>query len=313
MQKYGRTLRGLLVGMVATLWAIVATSAQVAAADYFVNNVSGDDRHDGTAATAIAARSGPVRSIARALALAGRGGRIVLADTGRPYRESISLVGANHSGIEAHPFRIEGNGATLDGTQPVPRYAWELFGQEVYRFQTRRKSHQQLFFDGKPLVRRELDIASVGTTALDVHEWAFVGGYVYFKVAPGALIDEYALSCTAQPVGITLYRVEHVVISDLTIQGFQLDGVNAHDGVRHASLAGLTCRGNGRSGVAVGGTSHVSLYGCLLGDNGEAQLLSDELAGAEVVNCELLPNSAPAIVRRGGEVFVDDELLRSEE
>ena len=38
-------------------------------------------------------------------------------------------------------------------------------------------------------------------------------------------------------VGVTLYEVRHVIVRDLVIQGFQLDGVNAHDGVRETTLS----------------------------------------------------------------------------
>ena len=51
------------------------------------------------------------------------------------------------------------------------------------------------------------------------------------------------------PVGITLYKVRDVAIGDLTVQGFQLDGINAFDGAFDIQLSGVTCRGNGRSGI----------------------------------------------------------------
>ncbi|MEX0713437.1 MAG: hypothetical protein WD278_13865 [Pirellulales bacterium] len=46
--------------------------------------------------------------------------------------------------------------------------------------------------------------------------------------------------------GITLYHMHDVAVVDLIVQGFQLDGINAHDGVRSCYLSGITCRGNGR-------------------------------------------------------------------
>ena len=58
-------------------------------------------------------------------------------------------------------------------------------------------------------------------------------------------------------MGITLYEVRNVVIRDLIVQGFQLDGINAHDGVFDALLKKVTCRGNARSGICVGGASRV--------------------------------------------------------
>ena len=71
-------------------------------------------------------------------------------------------------------------------------------------------------------------------------------------------------------VGVTLYRVKWVAIEDLTVQGFQRDGINAFNSDVQVSLIRLTCRGNGRSGITVGGASLVDIDTCLIGDNGKA-------------------------------------------
>jgi hypothetical protein len=96
--------------------------------------------------------------------------------------------------------------------------------------------------------------------------------------------------------------VHDVIVSDLIVQGFQLDGVNAHEGVRNGSLVGVICRGNGRSGITVAGTSQLEIESCVSGDNGTSQLLTEGLAHAHLAGTQLLDNSAPAIVRNGGEV-----------
>jgi hypothetical protein len=106
------------------------------------------------------------------------------------------------------------------------------------------------------------------------------------------------------PVGISLYETRHVVIQDLVVQGFQLDGVNAHDSVFDATLVELTCRGNGRSGIAINGASRVKIIACLVGDNGKAQILTDGYSHTEIINCNLLPKSAPSVMRLGGKVLV---------
>jgi hypothetical protein len=106
-------------------------------------------------------------------------------------------------------------------------------------------------------------------------------------------------------VGITLYQVKNVAILDLTVQGFRTDGINAHDGVVNARLGGLILRGNGRAGLAVGGSSQVSADGCLLGDNGEEQVLQTGYSALSLQLCELLDASAPKITRRGGHLFID--------
>jgi hypothetical protein len=100
--------------------------------------------------------------------------------------------------------------------------------------------------------------------------------------------------------------VDNVVVRDLVIQGFQLDGISAHNSARRVSIEGVTCRGNGRSGIAVGGASLVEVVGCLIGDNAEAQLLTLPLSETRVRDTKLLSNTAPAWVNEGGRVSIDD-------
>lgn len=294
-------------GFLAMIW--LALVAHVQARDLFVDNVLGDDRHDGTAATPATRDAGPVRTITQALRLANAGDRIVLAKTDEPYRESVTLCGARTSGNGITPFVVEGNGATLEGAESIPPGSWQHDRGDVFRFRPARSSHQQLFIDGLPAVRRKIDSASGRLPQLQPLDWCLRNGEIYLRVEPGKLPADYPLSCGGTSVGVTLYRVHDVVINDVVVQGFQLDGVNAHDGVEECLLAGLTCRGNGRAGVAVMGASRVELSGCLIGDNGAAQLYTEGQSLASVENCELLPATAPPIVRKGGRVFIDGKRL----
>ncbi|MHB1037823.1 MAG: right-handed parallel beta-helix repeat-containing protein [Pirellulales bacterium] len=272
------------------------------ARDIFVSNTAGDDRFSGLLEKGTGAGDGPVRTLTQALRLADKGDRIVMANTGRPYRESVSLVGGKHAGDVDRPFIILGNGAVLDGSFPVPPRAWEHYRDDVFRFAPPQRAFQQLFLNGRPAVRHPVRTIDVAPPKLEPLEWCLAGGYLYFRIEPGKLIDDYRLTAAGHQVGITLYQVRHVAIFDLVVQGFQLDGINAHDGVRHCTLAGVTARGNGRSGVAVCGSSRVEINGCLLGDNGQAQLYTQDLAEVRVVNSDLLPASAPEVLQHGGKV-----------
>jgi hypothetical protein len=131
-------------------------------------------------------------------------------------------------------------------------------------------------------------------------------GAVYFRPEDGLLPTEYQLEYAFHPVGLTLYEVRHVVVSNLVIQGYQLDGVNAHDNAFDVTLAGLNCRGNGRSGISVGGASRVAIHSCLAGNNGEAQVRTEGYSQTRIVNSDLIDNTAPALVQEGGEVVVEN-------
>jgi hypothetical protein len=284
-------------------------AAAAGARDIHVSNIAGDDRFTGQSPESRDDGSGPVHSIGRALRLAATGDRIVLAKTGEPYRESIGLVGSRHSGYPNAPFTIEGNGAILDGSASIPPAAWKHHAGAVFRFAPPQKGFQQLFLDGRPALRVPVSHLSDSPPKLEALQWAMQGGCIYFCVEPAKLPADYALSFAQRATGITLYHVEGVAISDLVVQGFQIDGLSAFNTARNVYLTGVTCRGNGRSGVTVGGASVVEIDGCLLGNNGQSQLLTLPQSEVFVHNSRLLGNTAPGWVDRGGKVFLGGDRL----
>lgn len=279
----------------ASLLIVLVSATTAAARDWYVDNVAGDDLKSGATAGTTGLVDGPVRTIAKALRHADRMDRIILANTGEPYRESISLVG-RHSGSENIPFTIIGNGAILDGQLPVPDEAWEFHRDDVFTFQPPRLSAaQQLFFEGRPLVRDPGPTADSRLPQLGEKEWRYYGERIQFRPEKNRLPQSYGLTYAAAPVGITLYQVINVRIENLIVQGYQLDGINAHDSAFGVQLVDVTARGNGRSGISIGGASQVTLEGCLVGDNGLAQVRTEGWSHTQIINCTLLDKTAPAL------------------
>ncbi len=278
-----------------------AAVSSVGAREIYVNNVMGDDRFDGSSPVAMGEQVGPYRTLTHALRSSSKGDRVIMANTGHAYRESITLQGARQSGFPGVPFELVGNGAVLDGSERVLPDDWFFVGGNVFRFRPPRMSFQVLYLDGKPARRRDVRVAADLDT-LQPLEWCLYERQVYFRTEPGRLPQSYELTYTARQVGITLYEVHHVVVKDLVIQGFQLDGVNAHDGVRETVLEGLNCRGNARSGISIGGASRVRILACLVGNNGAAQVRTEGYSHTQLISCDLLDNTAPRIVQDGGRV-----------
>ncbi len=286
----------VLVAALAALLLAVGTRIATAATVY-VDNVLGDDRHAGTAPVGTDG-DGPVRTLRRALQVCSAGDRILLAKTDQPYRESISLSTSSHCGNALSPFIIDGQGATLEGTEAVPRDAWENERGPVFRFRPPRTSYQQLFLDGKPATQRKMLAGETHFPKLEPLEWYRRGASIYFRVGADKLPRDYDLAYSARQTGITLYHVHDVMVTNLVVQGFRLDGVNVNDGAVNCELLEITSRGNGRSGVTVTGSSKARLGGCLIGDNGEQQLLLEGTSATIVDQCELLANTAPAVTNR---------------
>jgi hypothetical protein len=269
-----------------TVWCLGGSVA--AARDIAVNNVDGAE----------------VRTVSAALRLAASGDRIVLANTGRPYRESISLVGSRLSGSSLSPLVLVGNGAILDGSAPVPTDAWEHYENLVFRFRPPVAGNQQLFVAGRPVPYVPASPQTNLPPKLKPLQWSLVEGLIYFSVEASKLPSQYDVTYAAQQTGITLYHVEHVVIMDLVVQGFRIDGIQAANSARGIQFINVTCRGNGRAGIAVGGASQVAIERCTIGDNRTAQLLTLPLGETHVYQSELLPLTAPAWVDQGGRFFL---------
>jgi hypothetical protein len=295
--------------VVCSLLALVAGRAL--ARDIFVNNLAGDDLLDGTLPTNTSPGIGPLHTITRALRAAGAGDRIILANTGEPYHESLSLVGSRHSGNPVRPFTIEGNGAVLDGTAAVPPDVWQWYHDDVFRFQPTKKQFQQLFLDGVPAVRHPAGTHGGVAAQLQPREWAEAGGWIYFRVEEGRMPQEYALGYSAWPVAITLYKVEGVVISNLVVQGYRVDGLNLNDATGPVVLYGVTVRANGRSGIAIVGASEADMRSCTLADNGKSQLLLEGYAECNLSSCQIPDASSPKWeIHNGAKLLLDGKPVR---
>jgi hypothetical protein len=309
----------------------LAHALPLAAREIFVDNTTGNDRNIGTSATNSSLGGGPCRSITRALAVAQESDQIVVANTGVPYRESLTLFGMRNSGSPKFPFVIIGNGAVLDGSVPVNPRGWQYFDNDIFRLTPTRTSYQQLFLEGVPLQRVHLDNNNLQLPTLRPFQWCMFERQIYlcmkqpteddlafaastgdeflqqlytrepWKYSPG----EYDFSIAGLPVGITLYDVRNVVITDLFVQGYQLDGINAHDKAFAVELLGVTTRGNGRSGISIGGASRVKIAESSSRYNGAAQIRTEGFSHTIIVDSELLGATAPPLVREGGDVTIN--------
>jgi hypothetical protein len=190
--------------------------------------------------------------------------------------------------------------------------AWEHVEGDVFRFRPARSSYYQLFLDGLPVQRARTTGRPLVRPPLGPLQWALFDAHVYFQVERNRWPSSYALTGSHHRVGITLYEVRNVVIRNLTVQGFQLDGVNAHDKAAGCRFVQLTTRGNGRSGISVGGASRVRVEACLSGNNAAAQLRTEGHSHTAVVDTDLVPNSAPRWVVAGGTLWVDGRKIERE-
>ena len=269
--------------------------------DLYVDNIAGDDSLDGRSPSiGREGHTGPFRTISRALRIAGPDSRISLARTAKPYRESFTLVGRAHDRIV-----LEGNGAIIDGSLPVPPDAWEHFTDDIFRFRPRLMTYQQLLLNDLPLDRQTRTDGEPGLPYLSPLHWSLLDGYIYFRVPRDKVPRDLALSHCGSAVGITLYSVDGAAIHNLIVQGFQVDGVNAISNAFDCHFNKIICRGNGRSGISVSGSSRVTIDQCMLGKNGVTQLRTEGQSTTYVVASEFPGTTVPAWINEGKRLYID--------
>jgi hypothetical protein len=289
---------------------IWSAARSLSAADVYVDNLVGDDICLGTSAEPLDSRSGPVRTIRRGLELIMPGDTLHLANRGVPYFESLEIVGARFNG----GFTLEGNGAIVSGTKIVPFDAWQYMGNEVWRFTPRRKAFYQLVSGDRALPEFAPPSRAAALPEIPAGHWLAWRGAIYYRALPGKsqTKDDPPLAFATEEMGITLLDVEGVVIHNLELRHFRLDGINAHDRCSHVILDSVRLIENGRAGLAVGGSSTVGIKDSTIQGNRLASILNAEVAQTEVLTSQLGPAGVLAPDRdpiriTGGHVLVDNE------
>jgi hypothetical protein len=231
------------------------TLSQCFAAVIYVDNHAGDDTYLGSTSTPSGISTGPVKSISRALRLAQASDVIEIKNTGIPYYESLTLFGPRHSGYMSQRFTISGNGAVIDGSSPVPADSWISIGSGMWKFTPWRKGHYGLILDDQPVAEVAVPVGALERPDLPVGHWCAWRGSIYYRADGLADPPSMKFRFAHLGMGLTLYRVENVVVRDLTFRNFRVDGINAPDMCHGVLLENVKSIDNRRSGLFVGGAA----------------------------------------------------------
>lgn len=276
-------LNQLVIAVAGTLIFTPAVSAET----IYVDSRLGNDANDGTAPDPLGSGSGPVRTMQRAVQLVRGGGAISIRNNGTPYYGSFSLVGDRYSGQPVHPFVIEGNGAVLSGAKPIETELWQRAGTDLWRITPIRKAFYQLIRDGEALPEVTVPRTAAALPSLSPGQWCAWRGAIYLQVDRNQDLHGMDLALAGEEVGLTLLDVHDVTLSNVVLEHYRLDGINAHDRCRNVRLENVICRQNGRSGLTVTGTSQVAAVNCRLQQNRVHSLLIDEKGVAALQECQL--------------------------
>lgn len=282
-------MRWLLVTVMAGLCCVSAE-----ARDIYVDNRIGDDTFDGLSSRLLENGSGPILTLRRAMQIAGFADQIVLTQPGTVYYDSLSLTGRRFSGTAAHPFTIIGNGAILSGQRQVPPQGWQKAGPDLWKLTFSRKGYYRLLRDGQTLPEFHPQPGTNPLATLTAGAWVPWHGSVYFR-GEGDPPAEQNFTFAADQTGLSLHHVDHVRIVDVTFRDYRFDGIHVQNLCSGIRLEGVTCENNGRAGLAVSGTAHVTLQGGTLAGNGRSSLRIQLPAGAELSDVTL--DAEPTIIR----------------
>lgn len=267
-----------------------------AGSTFFVNNLIGDDRMNGRSPEIETLADGPFATIGRAIQLSRGGDRIIIANTGLPYVESAVVDRPEANGTERFPLVIEGNGAVLRGLGRLAPQVWRPVGEGVFRYQPLRKAHYVLVVNGRPAEEVGVDDAAERPPALQPLQWCAFRGHVYFRVEPRKLIEDYELEAPALEIGLGLHNARHVVVRNLTIEHFRLDGVHVSGRSQNVRIEHVHSTGNGRAGLVASGAARVEVRGLDLAGNRVAERL--ELVKGHIVELPLPQPAAPGETER---------------
>jgi len=235
-------------------WLILlclASALRLSAADWHVDPRVGDDDGDG--------RSAPLRTLARAIRLAGPGDTIHLRPDVVYYD---SAVFANRHGEPGRPITLDGHGAVIDGSEPVRAADWEALGGGLFRkgdlvpkISDATLGRWFFLWDGR---MNRMGRTSKGPKAafkapqeLQPGEWTHADGAFYLRLADGADLDAANIRYPARANAVAQAGTgSHLVIRNVTGRHVWNDGFNVHGAQRalvFENIAAIECGDDGFS------------------------------------------------------------------
>ena len=209
------------------------------ARDIRVSSRTGDDRADGLAK--------PVKTIKRAIALAGPGDTVNLDSDSSPYYEQVWIQ--NKSGEPGRPITIDGHGSVIEGSGPALPEQFTQVAPGLYKstYLYTKICHnndaymRQFFFlfDGR---MNRMNHSSKGGSPpfpkiedLKPMEWAYVADEkaFYLKLDPGKTFADYNIRMPVMDSGMEIQGPVHdIVIKNLTVKHVNNDGFALNSGYK---------------------------------------------------------------------------------
>ncbi len=233
-------------------------SGSVYGNDFFVNNKTGNDSASGST------EHDAFLTLAKAAPLLAAGDRLVIANTGTPYNETLSL---RKNGAPGKPIIIEGNGSVLSGLGKLDKDKWQPKSDGVFFYGLPKAAHLNRFVFGPGLHRYP---AAAKADSLGENSYFCDNTGLYFRPAAGKTPADYDLCTMLRGEGVSINNAGYIVCRNLVCEYFANDGFNAHGHCSGLVFENIVGRHNGDDGFSIhedigayvsGGHFHGNQYG----------------------------------------------------
>jgi hypothetical protein len=236
MPNASRSSRSALPAWLAA--TTLAITGPAFAASWHVDNMQGDDAHDGRSQTTAFA------TVRRAVESCEPGDVLVIAPTGQPYHQTLNITG--RSGTPDRPIVIEGNGAVLSGFADLTAGKWQARNAGRWFLEFRRPpQNPYLRLDG-----RRVD-PSRDEAGLQPGQFAWTDAGIHLCLPDGAQPAQRRIEATVLGSGLVLHDASYIVCRNLVIEGFSNDGFNFHGDCQGIVCQSIEARHNGDDGFSI--------------------------------------------------------------
>lgn len=273
-------------GEIVAIWLICQLQTEQCLADtFYVNNRTGNDGNSGRSTSFEIQGGGPKRTVQEAFRGALPGDTIILLPTEEPYQEEIALTGAHTGGLPDLPITIEGNGVLLDGSNVIQAEWWRPLGEGHYLLDDFSTGLRDLFIEGT-----RIPVFRAGWTTplpqLEPGAARYWRGTILLRTADRAAPGD-RVAVSQRRCGVFIDRAARVIVRDLRIQGFWIDGAQVRGPAANVRFEDCHFSGNGRSGAAVCNNALAEFDNCAFDDNGQAGIRVTDFSKARLLDTEI--------------------------
>ncbi len=230
------------------IYAACGTMLSLIAADVFVNNQTGSDANDCLTADCAAA------TFDKAMKVAKPGDRLIIANTGKPYYESLFLK--SDLGKDGQNFVVEGNGAVISGLGKLDMSKFELKdGQYYYELGKKASNLNPKIYIGDQQFPEAKDKSNV-----QPGEFAWTGSGFVFAPAIGKTIKDYELNASLRDSGVVYINAKNITVRNLISEHNQNDGFNFHGSCYNLVAENIVGRNNGDDGFSIHEDGEIAVY-----------------------------------------------------